>query len=158
MNAANMMLDPTNPNHKSVEPIQAITPPEPVTIVDTARYYYSAAPHMNMFKPDGVKITFMHHVCMTTVKEVITYLDNELTHGNIFFSKATEEQIYAYKMKLNPVETIQVSLEATIEARLRKEYDDKLLAMMVKVQGGAPMTGITNTASLADLATQKTAG
>lgn len=117
---------------KSVQPLAAMTPPEPATPAPTTEYYYCPVPNASMHRPDGFRLPFLHRIHATGLLPSQKYLDAEIAGGNPYIRKATEEEISTYKMLTNPRETLTQQITAEVEMTLRQRIEAEIKEKLAK--------------------------
>lgn len=139
------LLDPnaTDPNAPRVHAPAAITKPLPAVIVDETKYYFLQVLSANMHNVDGKLIPFVNRVHASKLKHDQEYLDKEIEYGNIFLSRATEEQIHQYKMTLDPRGTMRAQLmqEMLNDPSVKEELERKIRQEMEARETGSQTLG-----------------
>lgn len=101
-----------------VEPIAALTAPMGATIVEP-RYYYHPMRNVSMLRMDGKRISFINNVAECITKEDQAYLDGCISRNEVpHLAYATDEQVQAYKMYVNPKAAIKEQVAAEVRAEL----------------------------------------
>lgn len=93
------------------------------------RYYYLSVPTASMFRPDGMRLAFVHKIHCTDLMASQNYLDAEIEWGHPHLREATSEEIREYSMFIDPRGTMKKELEPEIreslEAKIRAELEAK---------------------------------
>ena len=139
---------------KSVQPLAAMTPPEPATPASTTEYYYCPVPNTSMHRNDGFRLPFMHRIHSTNLLPSQKYLDAEIAGGNPYLRKATEEEISVYKMLTNPRETMTAQITAEVEMSLRAKIEAEIMDKLAKqgIDTNLDLVKIQTTDTSADVA------
>lgn len=104
--------------------------PEPV-------YFYSHDTLTGVITPGGTQLDFRDHFGVTSLKAVVDYLDGEIARGNIYFRRASAEEVANLRASTIPAVVREAELRAEIEAQIRAEYEAKLAAATAQ-QSPAP--------------------
>jgi hypothetical protein len=117
------ILDAARPH---TAPLAALTPPSPVLLVKETHYYALAERAASMHRHDGTRLAFMFGICATNNQADINYLENELYLGHASLSRATPEQVAAYKMRVDPRGAIEAEMRPHLESKIRGELEEKI--------------------------------
>ena len=118
---------PQNPvMNQLVAKLQAMTPEEPVRIVDP-KWYVCTMPNASMFRKDGTRIIFLGGIVEVNVEATQVYLDTEIGLGNTFVRYATDAEVQEAKMKRDPRGTMKAAVRAEIEAELRSKLEAEIM-------------------------------
>jgi len=120
---------------QTVQPIKYITPPMPAVAADTVKYYMCSLPNASMHRSDGFRISFRNGYYTAKLLPDQQYLDNEIATGHELLRLATENEVYQIRMSENPraviKEEVTADLEASIEAKIRAEYEVRLAGLQL---------------------------
>lgn len=91
-------------------------------------YYWATQPVCRMFRPDGVPISFLHHIHECTSKHDHEYLENEIAAGNQMVRRATQEEVEHYMFSRDPAgftrkqveEEMDLKIEELVQQRIRE--------------------------------------
>lgn len=116
-----------------VSPLNAKTAEIPLEFTETAKAYICTVSAASLYRKDGKKIPFVFGFHETKVKGDIDYLEAEIAGGNQFIRHATQQEIEAAHMRLNPRETIRDQvlqqeipvIKESLRAELLKELEAK---------------------------------
>lgn len=154
-----LLLNPENITTDRVQPTAARTAPlsyEPLPDSEPSRYYHCVMPSHHMIRHDGKKLAFLFGILETRDMGDIQYLDNEIATGNPYVVNASEEQIHAFKMRMNPKQTIAEELapamEAELTARLRASVEARLSGMTLTEEQKAELLSSLEVPVLSDAA------
>lgn len=113
----------------TVPPIEAKTAPLPTTTSPITKYYHCTVPRSTMIRTDGMQLIFHTDVQIhaTNLEESQKYLDKEIVNGVPFLRLATEEEVHAYNMKVNPRATIASELRPEIEQEIREKLEQEII-------------------------------
>lgn len=118
-----MLLNPNNPNGLSVPVLAARTNALPVEIQDETRYYYCSLDNHHMHRTDGKRLAFVFRMLATQDVYDIKYLDSEISSGNPFVRKATDVEINAYNMRVDPKGTMAREMTPALEEKIRTQLE-----------------------------------
>ena len=112
-----------------VKPVaRGITPVAPIVHLEKKRAYICTMPNASMHRPDGTRIGFIHGFHETDLKASIEYLDAEIAAGHEYVRFATDAEIEAAHMRLDPVGTMKDMLRPQIEQELRAKLEAEIRA------------------------------
>ena len=100
-------------------------------------YYFSSMKMMNMFRPDGTKISFIEHLFKTNIEGTVRYLEDEIENGHSYIRRATAKEVEAFGIRIDPIGTITAGLRATLEVELRQSIEAELRAKYNIAEPGA---------------------
>jgi len=80
----------------------------------------------SMFRPDGKKLGFVKGLFKTNVVEDIEYLDNEISGGNPYISRANAAQIEEAESLFDPLGSLRKRVEKDVGAELYAKLREKL--------------------------------
>lgn len=109
-----------------VMPLQALTKPMATTVAPTMKYYWNTAGNTSMYRADGFRMIFNQGFYETNLLASQAYLDNEIAEGHMHLRYASELEIDAYRMRVNPRQTIRDQVKQELEADLRVELEAKI--------------------------------
>lgn len=128
---------PGDPSGSTVQPLAALTRPEPAVEAPTMKSYHHSAKFTSMHTKSGHRIIFSHGYFETKLAPVQKYLDEEIAEGNTYLRAATVEEVEAHGMRVNPRATIKEQVRGEIEAELRAKLETEILA---KLRGQATLS------------------
>lgn len=132
-----MLLNSNNRQMEVVQPIAAKTLAFPVSLVQDMHYFACTMLNHHMHRTDGKRLGFQFGIFATQDMYDIEYMNKEIDAGNIYISKATNEQISIYRMKVDPKAMLTEQLSPQIEAELRDtlnaELRDKMQARLTSI-------------------------
>lgn len=114
---------------------QRLTAPFPTIQVNDYKYYYNTLANTCMHRQDGSKIAFINHVCKTNLKYDIIFLEHEIEQGHPTLRVASEQEIYQYKMTMDPKGTIREEMKSDPE--LRAELEAQIRAEILASMNGS---------------------
>lgn len=141
---------PGDPSGQTVQPLQSHTKPIPPKKVED-RYYFSSARNTSFYRKDGMRLVFTSGIFTSNNEPDHKYLDDEIAGGNPYVRVATEEEIHAHKMRVNPRGTLKAEVTAEVEEemreRLEREIMEKLRSQGI-ISDETKVAGVDATASV----------
>lgn len=113
----------------TVQPLQGHTASLPVEIVKE-KFYFSSARNTSFYRTDGMRLVFTQGIFASCNLHDHKYLDGEIAYGNPYVRLATEEEIHAHKMRINPKGTMRAELTAELEADMRVKLEQEIFAKL----------------------------
>jgi hypothetical protein len=116
----------------------------------------------SIHRPDGKRLAFVHGLHRTNIKQDIDFLEREIDGGNIYFERATSEDIARAEMFSDPLSLLRKQERIKIEAEVRAELETKIRAELmsagavVAARSAAENLGVTGSVAVA--AAAKTSG
>lgn len=109
------------------EPLATLTEPLPIVKAPVMKYYWNTMPNSSMHRTDGKRLAFVNKFYETDDEEDQKYLDKEIAARNLYVRYATEEEVHANRMRLNPTKTIEDQLRPKIEEEVREKLEQQIL-------------------------------
>lgn len=136
-----------------VQPLQALTPADPVVIEQEEKHYYCSVPNASFYKHDGTRLGFVNGFFSSNIKAVKDYLDNEIANGLVtaYLRPANKEEVARIMSVRNPLAALEEDFRMTKEPELRKELERKIVASIM----GVPEDQVTQ--EVADVFMKRTA-
>lgn len=128
------MSDSFAPEMNQGQLVAKLQAPFPVVKTNTTKYYYNTVSNVSMHRADGQRISFIFGIFKTNLKHDLEYLDGEIEAGHPNLRLATEQEVDAYKMRVDPRGTIKEQLlsdpqvMASLEDKIRAEMEQKYAA------------------------------
>ena len=118
--------DPNATRTNRVTPQQQPLPARPTKVV---KYYFCTRLHHQMHRTDGKTLRFDWGVYRTNDYFDQQYLDEEIFRGNDYVREATQEEINAYNMRVDPKGSITREVTPLIRQAFKEELRAKLQNM-----------------------------
>lgn len=120
------------------------TAPLPAVISDVTKHYMCSVPSASMFRHDGKKLPFVDGVLSTNLYHDQAYLDQEIEEGNIYVREATDKEVEALAMKINPEGTMRTKITAEVERDTAQRLDLEIRTKLA-LQMNVPVEQIPST-------------
>jgi len=127
-----MLLNPNNGNIPSVPSITSHTPPFAVRFTEEVHHYICSIWNHHMHRKDGKRLAFVFGHFATNELNDIEYLEEEIRGGNPYIRRATDDEIHAYKMKIDPAGTMADTMRPRVEAEVRTQLEAELNSTMLE--------------------------
>lgn len=132
-------LDPTRPQVPAPTKFRTIDengrvvtshPPMGTTFLTEPHYYFNSEKSASMHRPDGKKLAFVFGVLATNIKQDVDYLEGEIAEAHPHIRHATDQEVDAYNMRIDPRGTVRKSVRAEVEEEVREALEKKIRAEM----------------------------
>lgn len=124
-----------------VQPLQALTPPDPVVVEEEEKHYHCSVPNASFYKHDGTRLGFVGGFFSSNIKAVKDYLDGEIASGHVtaYLRKATKEEVARIMSVRNPMAALEEEFKINREPELRKQLEREIVASIM----GVPVNQVT---------------
>lgn len=125
-----------------VQPLQALTPPDPVVVEEEEKHYHCSVPNASFYKHDGTRLGFVNGFFSSNIKAIKDYLDNEIANGAVasYLRRASKDEVARIMSVRNPMAALEEEFKVNKEPELRKELERDIVASIM----GVPKDQVTD--------------
>lgn len=122
--------DSQSANAQRVNPLNAITPPQPNHDTGELHHYATSMKNVSIHREDGTRLTFLFHHFSTSMSADIKFLDREIAAGHPYIRHATPVETQAAMMIKDPRGTIKQEVAAEVEQEVAAKVTANIRARL----------------------------